>query len=238
MRSLPAHLGRLPRPSRSRQVGARSDSSAVVRERRSPRAVTTSGTGFVVWAVCGRPVRLAASLGVPVVGGDQRDASPSSSTARARAQAAIGGLHGGDHRRNRPGVPDHVGVREVDDREAVTVAERAAKRSATSGATSRASGRTSPTLAATARARAPRRPRLLPAAVEEVRDVRVLLGLGAVQLPGAVLGQHLGDRVRHVLLLEDDRAAAGRPGSASWSSGRSWTRGASVRAAAPGRGGS
>ena len=36
--------------------------------------------------------------------------------------------------------------------------------------------------------------------------MRVLLGLGAVELARAVGGEHLGERVRHLLLLEDDRA--------------------------------
>ena len=45
----------------------------------------------------------------------------------------------------------------------------------------------------------------LAAAVEEVGDVGVLLGLRAVQLAGAASGQHLRDRVRYVLLLEHDR---------------------------------
>ena len=36
--------------------------------------------------------------------------------------------------------------------------------------------------------------------------MRVLLRLGAVQLAEAVLGQHLGQRLCHLLLLEDDRA--------------------------------
>ena len=36
--------------------------------------------------------------------------------------------------------------------------------------------------------------------------MRVLLGLGAVELASAVRGEHLGERVRDLLLLEDDRA--------------------------------
>ena len=47
-------------------------------------------------------------------------------------------------------------------------------------------------------------PLLLASAVEEVRDVSVLLGLGDVELAKAVLGEHLGDRVLDDLFLEDD----------------------------------
>ncbi len=50
------------------------------------------------------------------------------------------------------------------------------------------------------------RPLRLDAAVEEVGHVRVLLGLGHVQLAQAALGEHLGERLRHVLLGERDRA--------------------------------
>ena len=49
-------------------------------------------------------------------------------------------------------------------------------------------------------------PLVLAAAVEEVRDVRVLLGLGDVQLADAVLGADLGHRLLDLLLLEDHRA--------------------------------
>src|SRR5205085_2561241 len=50
------------------------------------------------------------------------------------------------------------------------------------------------------------RPLVLAPAVEEVRHVRVLLGLGDVQLADVVLREHLGERLGHVLLLEHDRA--------------------------------
>jgi hypothetical protein len=49
------------------------------------------------------------------------------------------------------------------------------------------------------------RERLLPPAVEEVRDVGVLLGLGGVELADAVLAEHLGERAVDVLLAEGDR---------------------------------
>ena len=49
-------------------------------------------------------------------------------------------------------------------------------------------------------------PLVLAAAVEEVRDVRVLLGLGDVQLADAVLGADLGHRLVDVLLREGDGA--------------------------------
>ena len=92
--------------------------------------------------------------------------------------------HGGDH----PRVADHVGVGEVHDREAVVAASRSpsAKRRAPRAAdisgfrsyVGDVPGRRNedPILP---------RPLLLPPAVQEVRDVRVLLGLGDVQLASA-----------------------------------------------------
>ena len=47
--------------------------------------------------------------------------------------------------------------------------------------------------------------RLLAAAVEEVRHVRVLLGLRRVELADAVRRQHLGERVLDDVLREGDR---------------------------------
>ena len=49
------------------------------------------------------------------------------------------------------------------------------------------------------------RDRLLDAAVEEERDVRVLLGLGDVQLPQAVLGEDVGEHVLGMVRRERDR---------------------------------
>ena len=49
------------------------------------------------------------------------------------------------------------------------------------------------------------RPLLLAPAVEEVRDVGVLLGLGGMQLTEPVLGEHLGDRALDDLPFEDHR---------------------------------
>src|SRR5207244_13280563 len=48
-------------------------------------------------------------------------------------------------------------------------------------------------------------PVLLAAAVEEGRHVRGLLRLGDVELPHAVLREHLGECLWHVPLLEHDR---------------------------------
>src|SRR5262249_29964402 len=45
----------------------------------------------------------------------------------------------------------------------------------------------------------------LAAAVEEVRDVCVLLGFGDVELADVMLGEHLRERLAHLLLAEDDR---------------------------------
>src|SRR5207244_11504785 len=50
-------------------------------------------------------------------------------------------------------------------------------------------------------------PLVLAAAVEEVRDVCVLLRLGGVQLAIAVLGEDLGHRLADVLLFARDGAA-------------------------------
>ena len=49
-------------------------------------------------------------------------------------------------------------------------------------------------------------PLLFAAAVEEVRHVRVLLGLGDVELPHALLGKGLRERLVDLLLAERGRA--------------------------------
>ncbi len=103
-------------------------------------------------------------------------------------------------------MADHVGVREVDDAEPVAVPDllddlvcdlvrrhRGLEVVARDIARARDEG---PRLA---------RPRLLTAAVEEVRDVGVLLRLGHVQLAHVVLGEHLRQRACNVLLGECDR---------------------------------
>ena len=91
-----------------------------------------------------------------------------------------------------PGVPDHVGVREVDDAERVAVPDLA-----DDAVGDLVGGHLRLLVVArdVSRARDEHtrlaRPRVLAPAVEEVRDVGVLLRLGDVQLTQAVGGEHL-----------------------------------------------
>ena len=145
-------------------------------------------------------------LGVPVVGDDEAHAAGPFDRAHDPAEARVGRLDRLHDRRNDSGVADHVGVREVDDDKAETavvdcghdlvgdldsrhlrlevVARDVARR-----------GDEDPFLVVE---------RLLAAAVEEVRHVRVLLRLGRVELADAVRAQHLGERPLDNVLGERD----------------------------------
>ena len=104
-------------------------------------------------------------------------------------------------------MADHVRIREVDDRECVARSDLVAEAGGDLSSrhlrlvvVARHVSRTrdeDPGLA---------RPLVLAPAVEEVGDVGVLLRLGDMQLARAVLGEHLGHRLRDVLLLERHRA--------------------------------
>ena len=155
-------------------------------------------------------VRLEHVVRVAVVGGD--DARPAARRARPRRPGPgtrPPSRRRPDRGRDRARVPDHVRVREVDDPEAVVV--RAPVLDERRGRLARAHLR----LVVVGRHVARRvherallaRVRVLLAAVEEVRDVRVLLGLRDVQLADVPLGEERCQRHRRALRRERDRIA-------------------------------
>ena len=109
---------------RRRQIGE----LAALAQRR-PAAVTTSGTGFVVCAVCGlTPSSSSIRSAFPWSAVTIADAAELADTLDDPPEAPVGRLARLDHGRDRPGVPDHVRVREVDDAERVAVADLARRR--------------------------------------------------------------------------------------------------------------
>ena len=132
----------------------------------------------------GRAVGLEHLLGVAVVGGD--DAGPARLVHGGDdlGEVAVDLLDGGDRRRDHAGVADHVGVGEVDDPEAVAplgpvVGELGGRRGGAHLGLLVVGGDVPGRVDQVALLPAPL---LLAAAVEEVGDVGVLLGLGDVQL--------------------------------------------------------
>ena len=202
--------GRLPAAqlARSSPPAARSPSSVRAssgRRRRGspplaqrrPSTVTISGTGFVEWAVLGEPSGSSMWSALPwsAVTMQAPPAPCTASTTSPRHASTVSTAV--DRRRDDAGVADHVRVGEVDDPEAVAVAAASARTNASAAARGAHLGlarRRWRRRAATAPGGAPRPPTRLPPAVEEVGDVRVLLGLGDVQLALAALGDHLGQR--------------------------------------------
>ena len=105
-------------PSSSRMVGATSarmpgPSSA------SPSAVTISGTGLSEWAVLGEPSGSSMWSQLPWSAVTMQAPPASPDRLDHVAEAAVDLLDRGDRGGDHPGVPDHVGVGEVDDPEAV-----------------------------------------------------------------------------------------------------------------------
>ena len=134
-------------------------------------------------------------------------------------------------------MADHVGVGEVDDPEAVAVRRASApakRRRRRAGAHLR--------LVVVGRDVARRvdqaallpLPLLLAAAVEEVGDVRVLLGLGDVQLAARRLGDHLGERRLRPLPRGRRPGRASPCGTRSSSSGRAAGRRRAANSSKPG----
>ncbi len=149
--------------------------------------------------VCGSPARVAHLLDVAVVRGDDERRALAERRARQAPEAPVEDVRGLDRGRPHAGVADHVGVRVVGDDEVVLVPaegldERIGDRS---GAHLRRE--------VVGRHLAVRRhedavlagKRLLDTAVEEVRDVRVLLGLGDVELALSEARQVRRQRVDH-----------------------------------------
>ncbi len=145
-------------------------------------------------------------LGVAVVGGDEADAPERVGRLDDAPERRVGCLNGADDGRDHSGMPDHVGVCEIDDAEAVSVGERCSDLLGDDRRGHLGSE-------VVARHVAGRRnenplfaiPRGLVAAVEEIGHVCVLLGLGSVELAQTGRAQHLGERGGDVLFLERDR---------------------------------
>src|SRR3954447_11504011 len=76
-----------------------------------------------VRGVRARAVRLEHLLSVAMVCGDEAGSAETLDRRDHAPEAGVHGLHRSDHRRDHAGVPDHVRVREVDDREAIAVAD-------------------------------------------------------------------------------------------------------------------
>ena len=145
VRAVPVISGGASRPS-SAEHGRRE----VGRARRPPRSrcdasVRTSGTGFVVCAVCGLTPSSSSIFSALPWSAVTRQTPPGAWVASTTlAEARVGGLDrahdGGDH----AGVADHVRVREVDDAERVpALASSAQTRRRPRRRTSRACGRSS-----------------------------------------------------------------------------------------------
>ncbi len=154
-----------------------------------------------------RPVGIDHGLRVAVVGSDHRHATPRSNRRDDRADSGIDRLDRAYGSREVAGVADHVAVGVVDDVDVGLVGldrahelrgdfRRAHLGLQVVGRDLRA-GHEHASLA---------RLRGLGAAVEEERDVRVLLGLGDVELAQALLGEDVGQDVSgEVLGVGDGR---------------------------------
>ena len=198
------------RAGRSRAARARSGR----RRRGSPRrratsapAVTTNGTGLSEWAVSGEPSSSSISSALPW-SAVTRHAPPlawTASTTRPRHSSTVSTAVTAAS--ITPGVPDHVGVREVDDREGEVLLlpvpqerlGRLARAHLGLVVVGRDVARRRRQLAHLALVR------LLLPAVEEVRHVRVLLGLGDVELRAALARDDRPDGDRRPLRREGDR---------------------------------
>ena len=201
-------------------------------------SVTTSGTGFVVCAVCGLTPSgssIISALPWSAVTSDAARARSTHSTTRPRHASTVStavttaGIE--------PVCPTMSGFAKL------TTHERGIRR-AISRRPLRDLLRGHLRLQIVARDIARRRdenPRLalplaLLAAVEEVRDVRVLLRLGGVELAQRRAREHLRERVATVCSANATGQSGSRRGSASSSSGRRPPRAAAARAGERGPG--
>ena len=188
-------------PSSANTVGATSARRAGGRD---PDAAGRDDQRHPVERVRGvRPlVGLEHVLGVSVVGGDHAHAPGRVHRLNHPLKATVDGLDPADRGGDHSGVADHVGVGEVDDREPRPVlGERLPERA---GDLPRAHLRLVVVGRDVALGGYERTPlpgvRPLAAAVEEVRDVRVLLGLGHMQLALAGGFDHRPERGRGAAL--------------------------------------
>ena len=197
-------------PIRSSTVGATSASRPPARSFRPTRssAMAMNGIGFVVCAVCGWPgLRIDHGLAVAVIGGDEHRRLRGGRRGHDAADARVDRLERADRGLQHAGVADHVGVGVVDQDE-VGAAGLERLDDAVGDRHRRHLGREVVGRDVAVRRHQPAllaRERLFDAAVEEVGDVRVLLGLGGAQLRDAVLGQHLAQDLRQALGRERGR---------------------------------
>ena len=159
--------------------------------------MTTSGTGFDVWAVCGLTPSASSICSAFPWSAVTRQTPPARFTAATTSpRQRVNDLDGLDDSRDDAGVADHVRVREVHDREAEAAGLDAFDEPARhlrrghlrllvvrSDITWRGDQ-----LAGLAG------PRVLPPAVQEVRHVGVFLRLRNVQLADACFRERLGER--------------------------------------------
>ena len=178
----------------------------------SPPPTSSTGTGLVVCDVCGPPVtgsRISSQLPWSAV---TSIAPPCPAMASAiRPEPGVGGLHRLDRGRQAAGMPDHVGIGEVQHDHVVLAGVD--RRDRLGGKLRRRHFR----LQVVGRDLRRRHHDavlagvgLLAAAVEEVGDVRIFLGLGHAQLGAAGVGDHLAQDVREALRREDRAASACR----------------------------
>ena len=207
----------------------------------APARVRTSGTGFVVCAVCGLTPSSSSSFSALPWSAVTRHTPPARCVASTTvAEARVHRLDRLDDGRDDARVPDHVGIREVDDAEAVSL-RRAPRRPATRprARTSPASGRSSRRRAATGRgsASSPGHGSSTPPLKKYVTCAYFSVS-AAWSCRSAGAAQDLGEGVRDVLLAERDRAVERRRCTASSSRRRRPPRAAAASAAGPGRAGS
>ena len=157
--------------------------------------------------------RLEHLLGVAVIGRDQGDALDVAHGGDHIAEPTIDLLHRPHHGGNAAGVPDHVGVGEVDDDEAVVAAANALDRRRRHA---RGAHLRTLVIRDDVARRRDQHPRLtgmlaLAAAVEEVGDVGILLRLRDVQLGDTGLLKRVGEHVPGTILGEGDGAGLSVP---------------------------
>ena len=214
---------------------------AALRER-ALGSVTTSGTGFVVCAVCGLTPSASSICSALPWSAVTRQTPPAACAASTTpAEARVGRLDRRDDGRDRARVADHVRVREVDDREAVAVADLG-RRSAS--ATSRGRHLRLVVVArhvARARDEDPRlaRPLLSTPPLKKYVTCAYFSVSATCSWRAPCAREHLGERLaRRPARANTTGHVEVRRGSASSSSGRRPPRAAAARAGAPGRGGS
>ena len=187
-------------------VGARSASRPSA-SLASPPPASSTGTGLVVCdGVRAAGHRIAHQFAIAVVGGDQQRAARPLDRIHDLAEAGVDRLHRLDRGRQAAGVADHVGIGEVQNDHVVfagvdrlhRLGGQLRRRHLRLQVVGRDLGRRHHDAVFA-------RVRFLAAAVEEISDVRIFLGLGHAQLRAAGVGHDLAEDVRKALRREDRR---------------------------------